>query len=70
MPKVGEDGLTRRDVDILYEGAAHFLRSNRCKQIEFGDKSTSRRDTYYVNCGGPTNIFFKASDLPGGHASR
>lgn len=69
MPKVGEDGLTRRDVDILYRGATHYLQSGQCKKIEFGDKSTSRRDTFYVNCGGP-NFFFKESDLPRGHVSR
>ena len=70
MPKVGEDGLTRRDVDILYRGAAHYLQSGHCKKIEFGDKSTSRRDTYYVYCGGPANIFFTEKDLPRGQASR
>lgn len=71
LPKVGEDGLTKKDVDTLYRGAQHFLRSGRCQKVEFGDKSTSRRNTYYVNCGGPQNLFFREQDLPDdGHASR
>jgi hypothetical protein len=63
---VGEGGLTEIDVAILHRGAKHFLDSGRCKRIEYGDKSTSKPNTYYVNCGGPRNLFFKPSDLPRG----
>lgn len=63
LPKVGENGLTRRDVETLYRGAAYFLETGKCRKIEYGDKSTSRRDTYYLNCG-PENLFFKEADLP------
>jgi hypothetical protein len=66
LPKVGEGGLTEIDVAILHRGAKHFLDSGRCKRIEYGDKSTSKPNTYYVNCGGPRNLFFKPSDLPRG----
>ncbi len=66
IPKVGESGLTEKDVVILHRGAKHFLDSGRCKRIEYGDKSVSKPNTYYVNCGGPRNHFFKPSDLPRG----
>lgn len=64
MPKVGEAGLTEQDVRILYAGAKHYLQTGRCKKIEWGDKSVNKANTYYVNCGGPSNIFFTASDIP------
>jgi hypothetical protein len=62
IPKVGEGGLTTKDVEILYKGAIKFLDSGKCSRVEFGDKSTSKADTYYVNCGGP-NLFFTSADL-------
>jgi hypothetical protein len=66
IPKVGQGGLTERDVVILHRGAKHFIDSGRCKRVEWGDKSVSKPNTYYVNCGGPRNLFFKPSDLPRG----
>ena len=66
LPKVGQGGLTEKDVVILHRGAKHFLDSGRCKRIEYADKSISKPNTYYVNCGGPRNIFFMPSDLPRG----
>jgi hypothetical protein len=62
--KVGEDGLTEQDVRILYRGAQHFLDTGRCSRVEMADKSVSKPNTYYVNCGEPQNIFFTAADLP------
>ena len=62
IPKVGEGGLTEKDVEILNQGALKFLNSGKCTKVEFGDKSTSKPNTYYINCGGP-NIFFKPSEL-------
>jgi hypothetical protein len=64
IPKVGENGLSEVDVLTLYRGARHFLDSGRCRRIEWGDKSSSKPNTYYVNCGGPRNLFFKGTDLP------
>ncbi len=64
LPRVGEGGLSKRDVLILHRGAMHFLKTNRCQRIEFGDKSVSRKNTYYVNCGGPQNLFFTPSEIP------
>jgi len=66
LPKVGEYGLTKKDVLILRRGAQHFLKTRRCDQIEYGDKSVNKSNTYYVNCGGSRNLFFKPSDLPKG----
>jgi len=62
IPKVGEGGLSEKDVQILYKGALKFLNSGKCSRVELGDKSTSRPNTYYINCGGP-NLFFTPADL-------
>lgn len=62
IPRVGQGGLTARDVQILNKGALKFLKSGQCSRIELADKSTSKANTYYVNCGGP-NLFFTPSDL-------
>ena len=63
LPKVGENGLTKMDVIIIHRGARYMLDQGRCKRIEYGDKSVSKPNTYYVNCGS-RNLFFKPSDLP------
>jgi len=65
IPKVGEYGATKRDVAILYAAAHHYLKTGRCKTIEYGDKSVSKNGVYYLNCGGPRNLFFRPSDIPG-----
>ena len=62
IPKVGENGLTQTDVDILWKGANWALRTGRCSRIEYADKSVSRTNTYYVNCGG-RNVFFTPSQI-------
>jgi hypothetical protein len=62
IPKVGQGGLSEKDVQILYKGALKYLNSGRCSKVEVGDKSTLRPNTYYINCGGP-NIFFTHADL-------
>ncbi len=62
IPKVGQGGLSQKDVQILYKGALKFLNSGQCSRVELGDKSTSRPNTYYINCGG-ANLFFTPSDL-------
>lgn len=62
ISKVGEGGLTAKDVEILHKGALKFLNSGVCKRVELADKSVSKPNTYYVNCGGP-NIFFTPDDL-------
>lgn len=65
IPKAGQGGLTQKDVQLLHRGAKHFLDSGRCKRIAYGDKSVSKPNTYYVNCGS-RNHFFTPSDLPRG----
>lgn len=62
FPKVGQHGLNEQDIQILYKGALKFLSAGKCSRVEYGDKSTSKADTYYVNCGGP-NLFFTSSDV-------
>ena len=62
IPKVGEYGLKESDIKILYKGAEKFLNSGTCARIEYADKSTSKPNTYFINCGG-SNIFFTPSDL-------
>ena len=57
IPKVGQYGATEKDVEILYAAAKHFLESKKCKKIEYGDKSTSKPNTYYLNCGGAKKSF-------------
>jgi hypothetical protein len=63
IPKVGQRGRTQRDVDIMRKGALYMLRTGKCSRIEYADKSGSRPGTYYVNCGGPQNVFFTERDL-------
>lgn len=62
IPKVGEYGLKESDIKILHKGAEKFLNSGRCARIEYADKSASKPNTYFINCGG-SNIFFTPSDL-------
>jgi hypothetical protein len=62
FPKVGHSGITEQDVQLLYKGALKYLNSGSCTRVEYGDKSTSKANTYYINCGGP-NIFFTAADV-------
>jgi len=62
LPKVGQHGLSEQDVQVLYKGALKFLNSGKCARVEYGDKSTSKANTYFVNCGG-ANLFFTPSDV-------
>lgn len=62
FPKIGQSSLTEQDVQFLYKGAMKYLNSGKCARVEYGDKSTSKTNTYYINCGGP-NIFFTAADV-------
>ena len=65
IPEVGEYGATKRDVEILYAAAHYYLKTGKCKRIEYGDKSASKPNTYYLNFGGNKNHFFKPQDIPG-----
>jgi hypothetical protein len=64
IPGVGDGGLTARDVRILHAAAAYYLETGEAQRIEYGDRSASRADTYYLNFGGATNRFFRPSDIP------
>lgn len=64
IPKVGDYGLTRQDVELIRRYAAHLLASEECDAIEAGNKSVSRDDTYYVYCAGDNGQrFFTAADI-------
>lgn len=63
FPKVGQGGLTERDVRILHKGALKYLSAGDVSRVVYGDKSTNKPDTYYINGGGPKNIFFTAKDV-------
>lgn len=62
IPKVGQYGLTKKDVDILWKGANLMLKKGRCSKIHYADKSLNKANTYYVNCGS-RNIFFTKADV-------
>lgn len=62
LPKVGQNGITAEELKILHKGALYMLNSGRCSRVEYGDKSTSKPNTYYVNCGAE-NLFFRPSDI-------
>jgi len=62
FPKVGQNGLTAYDVQLLNKGALKFLNSGKCRRVEYGDKSVNKANTYFVNCGSQ-NLFFTPSDL-------
>ncbi len=62
FPKVGHNGVTEDDIQILYKGALKNLDSGKCAHVEYGDKSSSKTDTYYINCGS-SNIFFTKTDI-------
>jgi hypothetical protein len=66
IPKVGQGGLTSNDVQLLYRAASYFIDSGRCERVEYADKSVSKPNTYFVNCGEARNRFFKPSEIPGG----
>jgi hypothetical protein len=63
FPKAGQGGLTEQDIRILYKGAMKNLNSGKCVRVEYGDKSTSKANTYYINCGGLKTIFFTSAEV-------
>ena len=62
FPKVGEYGLDATDVAVLNKGAMNLLNSGKCSKVDAGDKSISKKNTYYVTCGG-RNVFFTPADV-------
>lgn len=67
VPSPGQYGLTKRDVDTLWKGAAMVLETRpNCSQITTADKSVRKPNTYYVTCrmgGVPENVFFTAAEV-------
>lgn len=60
VPDVGEYALTLEDVVIIRKYAKGLLDSGTCSKIEYGNKSTSKKNTYFVLCAGESrNRFFQ-----------
>lgn len=64
IPKVGDYGLSREDLEIIRRYASVLLLNGECDGIDTGNKSVSREETYYVACEGESKQrYFTASDL-------
>jgi hypothetical protein len=64
VPKVGDYGLTRADLEIIRRYASSLLLNGECEGIDTGNKSVSREGTYYVACEGETEQrYFTAADI-------
>ncbi len=50
MPRVGQDGLTAKDILIMRKYAVKVLQTGECNSIVNADKSKKRRNTYFVTC--------------------
>lgn len=50
LPSPGQ-GVSKKDVEILYAAALYYLEVGRASRIAFGDKSVNKRDTYYGESG-------------------
>lgn len=57
-------GLSEREVMILHAAAEYYLETGVAKRVEYGDKSVSKSNTYYLNFGEMSNHFFRPSDIP------
>jgi hypothetical protein len=62
IPRVGEYGHTEADVRALRAGALELLNSGQCSRIDDANKSVNVAGVYYVNCGEPSNRFFRMQD--------
>lgn len=66
IPRVGDYGLTRQDLELIRRYAALLLLNGACDAISAGNKSVSREETYYVACEGETEQrYFTADDVSG-----
>ena len=64
VPRVGDYGLTREDLEIIRRYASSLLLNGECEAIDTGNKSVSRAGTYYVACEGETEQrYFTAADI-------
>jgi len=66
IPKVGDFGLERTDIELIRRYSAQLLLDGTCEGIAAGNKSVSREGTYYVFCEGDIkNRYFTADDIEG-----
>jgi len=64
IPKVGDYGLDRADLELIRRYASLLLLNGVCEAIETGNKSVSRENTYYVACEGESEQrYFTADDV-------
>jgi hypothetical protein len=60
VPDVGEYALTLEDVVTIRKYAKNLLDSGTCSKIEYGNKSPTKKDTYFVLCADEnSNRFFQ-----------
>lgn len=62
LPRVGEEGATAEDVELLHRAARRFLADGRCSRIDYGDRSISRPGWFIISCDG-RNIAFTRQDI-------
>ena len=64
IPKVGQSALTENDVLLLRKYSYYLVSNQICSNIEYGDKSVHRANTYFVLCAGEArNRFFTPNDV-------
>jgi len=57
IPRVGDYGLDREDLELIRRYASLLLLNGVCEAIETGNKSVSRENTYYVAWRFPLAVF-------------
>jgi hypothetical protein len=63
VPRVGDYGLSRADVETIRRYASRLLLDGTCEGIDAGNKSVVEDSTYYVACQGETEKrYFTAKD--------
>ncbi len=66
IPQPGDNGITKRDVDLLWKGARLVLDTRPdCIRITNADKFEGHDGAppYYVTCQGVMNVFFSKRDV-------
>lgn len=62
IPSRAGNGVSERDIAILWRGAQYMLENGKCNRIDYADKSTSRPGVYFV-MDGYKKIYFTEDDI-------
>ena len=62
LPRVGDEGVTAAEVELLQRAARKFIDDGRCGRVDYGDRSQSRPGWYVISCEG-RNILFTRDDI-------